>query len=534
MTTVRSRDEATRALRRVGSRDTPQPARSVRDLETVPTLEAVATAELTGGSSRLRGLLFGLDVIAASVGFVLTIGLPTALQGLDATGWTALIATVVAAIVVTMLAIGSQGLYRSRTCAVRAVETVRLGRAVAVATVVALLVANAMNLSVGIAAAIAAVCVTWFLLSATRGLYGAWLRKLRMEGRFCRQVVVVGTGDEGYELYKLVEQHPELGIRVSGIVGPRHSLAQWDGEVRWLGEVADADVAVQAAGANGVIIAVSDISADELNHLTRGLLRDGIHVQLSSGLRGIDGRRLRSVPLAHEPLFYLEPVTLSLWQLRTKRLLDLILASIIFLVALPVLAAAALAVKLGDGGAVLFRQTRVGQDGAPFSLMKLRTMVPDAEERLVDLTFANEREGGPLFKLTQDPRRTKVGRFLERTSLDELPQLINVLRGDMSLVGPRPALPHEVAQFDDELLGRQRVLPGITGLWQVEGRENPAFDVYRRLDLFYVENWSVGFDLAILMSTFQSVLMRLLWRSSSTELSVTPDLTGSAPVTQSS
>ena len=140
-------------------------------------------------------------------------------------------------------------------------------------------------------------------------------------------------------------------------------------------------------------------------------------------------------------------------------------------------------------------------------------MVPDAEERLVDLTFANEREGGPLFKLTQDPRRTKVGRILERTSLDELPQLINVLRGDMSLVGPRPALPHEVAQFDDELLGRQRVLPGITGLWQVEGRENPAFDVYRRLDLFYVENWSVGFDLAILMSTFQSVLMRLLWRS---------------------
>ena len=234
-----------------------------------------------------------------------------------------------------------------------------------------------------------------------------------------------------------------------------------------------------------------------------------MHVQLSSGLRGIDQSRLRSLPLAHEPLFYLEPASLSRWQLAAKRMLDLVLASIIFVLALPVLAIAALAVKLGDGGAVLFRQTRVGQDGAPFSLLKLRTMVPDAEERLVDLTFANEREGGPLFKLTQDPRRTKVGRILERTSLDELPQLINVLRGEMSLVGPRPALPHEVAQFDDELLDRQRVLPGITGLWQVEGRENPAFDVYRRLDLFYVENWSVGFDLAILMSTFQSVLMRL-------------------------
>ncbi len=531
MTTVRSRDEATRALRRVGPRDRTPATRPMRELETVP-LEAVATAELTSGSSKLRGLLFGLDAISATVGFLLTLGLSVIVGGVGRSGLTALLVTVMAAIGVTLLAIASQGLYRSRTCAVRAVETVRLGRAVAVATAVALLAANAMDLSIGFGAAIAAVAGTWFLLSATRGLYGAWLGKLRVQGRFCRQVVVVGTGDEGYELFKLVEQHPELGIRVSGVVGPRHSLARWDGEIQWLGEIADADLAVHAAGANGVIIAVSDISSDELNHLTRGLLEDGVHVQLSSGLRGIDGRRLRSVPLAHEPLFYLEPASLSLWQLRTKRVLDLILASLIFLISLPVLAVAALAVKLGDGGSVLFRQTRIGQDGAPFSLLKLRTMVPDAEERLVDLTFANEREGGPLFKLTQDPRRTKVGRILERTSLDELPQLINVLRGDMSLVGPRPALPHEVAQFDDELLGRQRVLPGITGLWQVEGRENPAFDVYRRLDLFYVENWSVGFDLAILMSTFQSVLMRLLWRSESTELTVTAELGDRTPATQ--
>ncbi|MGZ8734384.1 MAG: sugar transferase, partial [Acidimicrobiia bacterium] len=117
---------------------------------------------------------------------------------------------------------------------------------------------------------------------------------------------------------------------------------------------------------------------------------------------------------------------------------------------------------------------------------------------------------GPLFKLERDPRRTRVGHILERTSIDELPQLINVLRGEMSLVGPRPALPHEVEQFDDELLGRQDVTPGITGLWQVEGRDNPDFEVYRRLDLFYVENWSVGLDLAIMLATAQAVLGRLL------------------------
>ncbi len=135
----------------------------------------------------------------------------------------------------------------------------------------------------------------------------------------------------------------------------------------------------------------------------------------------------------------------------TKRVMDVTLASLVLVVASPVLAAAAIAVKLGDGGAVLFRQTRVGRDGREFQLFKLRTMVPDAESRLIDLTFANERQDGPLFKLTQDPRRTRVGRILERTSLDELPQLFNVLRGDMSLVGPRPALPHEVEQFDEEL-----------------------------------------------------------------------------------
>ena len=136
-------------------------------------------------------------------------------------------------------------------------------------------------------------------------------------------------------------------------------------------------------------------------------------------------------------------------------------------------------------------------------------MVEDAEEQLVDLSVENERTG-PLFKLERDPRRTKVGRVLERTSIDELPQLINVLRGEMSLVGPRPALPQEVEQFDDELLGRQDVTPGITGLWQVEGRDNPEFEVYRRLDLFYVENWSVGLDLAIMLGTAQAVLGRLV------------------------
>jgi lipopolysaccharide/colanic/teichoic acid biosynthesis glycosyltransferase len=166
-------------------------------------------------------------------------------------------------------------------------------------------------------------------------------------------------------------------------------------------------------------------------------------------------------------------------------------------------------VKLGDRGPVLFRQQRVGLDGATFDVLKFRTMRVDAEEQLAKLEAANERNG-PLFKMERDPRVTRVGRFLRETSFDELPQLVNVLRGEMSLVGPRPALPSEVERFEPELRQREQVPPGITGLWQVEARDNPSFEAYRRLDLFYVENWSITLDLRIKLGTVEHLLVRLV------------------------
>jgi lipopolysaccharide/colanic/teichoic acid biosynthesis glycosyltransferase len=190
-----------------------------------------------------------------------------------------------------------------------------------------------------------------------------------------------------------------------------------------------------------------------------------------------------------------------------KRTLDLGLASVAVVLVLPMLAAAALAIKLEDGGPLLFRQKRVGRNGEAFTLFKLRTMVPDAEQQLQALQERNQRMG-PLFKLAADPRITSAGRILRATSIDELPQLFNVLQGTMSLVGPRPALPEEMQQFDDRLQARTQVPPGITGLWQVEARDNPSFGAYRRLDLFYVENWSVGLDLGILLATVGVVLTR--------------------------
>jgi lipopolysaccharide/colanic/teichoic acid biosynthesis glycosyltransferase len=172
-----------------------------------------------------------------------------------------------------------------------------------------------------------------------------------------------------------------------------------------------------------------------------------------------------------------------------------------------VLAVAAILIKARDRGPVFFRQTRIGRDGEPFTVLKLRTMCADAEARLEEVKALNERSG-PLFKMEHDPRVTPVGRILRATSIDELPQLFNVLSGRMSLVGPRPALPDEVATFDAELLGRLQVRPGITGLWQVEARDNPSFDSYRRLDLFYVENWSLLLDIVVLIDTVPAVIER--------------------------
>jgi lipopolysaccharide/colanic/teichoic acid biosynthesis glycosyltransferase len=169
---------------------------------------------------------------------------------------------------------------------------------------------------------------------------------------------------------------------------------------------------------------------------------------------------------------------------------------------------AALGIKLQDLGPVLFKQYRIGHQGDPFVLYKLRTMREGAESETGDLLELDMRDG-PLTKFSRDPRVTMLGRVLRATSIDELPQLWNVLNGTMSLVGPRPAIPNEVVHFDAELRARESVRPGITGLWQVEGRDNPSFAAYRRFDLFYIQNWSIALDLMILAVTVESVIARI-------------------------
>ena len=408
-----------------------------------------------------------------------------------------------------VLALGR--LYAVQVLPLRSTEIARLGWVAAASGLAARAVpgpARSTSLVVGVGVLAAFLALVW-----TRGSFRLWLAMQRNQGRFQRPVVVVGANAEGAGLVRLLRDHPEIGFDVRGVLGDSASFAQPGRtlDAPWLGTPEDTANVLAATGASGVIIAATAVAPDTLNRMSRDLIHDGVHVHVSTGLHGISHSRLRPLAMAHEPIFHVRTATLARWQHVAKRVVDATAASVGIVLTAPLLALAAVAIKLEDGGPVFFRQERVGRNGVPFTILKLRTMVPNAEQLKAGLQEANDRKG-PLFKLKADPRRTRVGRLLEAASVDELPQLLNVLRGTMSLVGPRPPLPSEFEQFDDELRHRQDVRPGITGLWQVEARDNPSFDAYRRLDLFYVENWSITLDLAIILATVGAVLGRW-WRS---------------------
>lgn len=349
------------------------------------------------------------------------------------------------------------------------------------------------------------------LLITGRTVYRAWLAGARSAGRFTHKVVIVGADPAGQELRLSLDDHPELGYDVVGVIGSRYQASRNGLEDLWIGAAEHTAELVAASGASGAIISSSAFDSDTINQLTQELLAGGHHVHLNTGISGIDQRRLRSVHVGYEPLLYVERVKISRVQLWAKTALDMTLAALMTVLTAPIILVSALAIKLEDRGPVIFRQQRVGRDGVPFQVLKLRTMRVNAESELDALREHNDRSG-PLFKLHADPRVTRVGGVLRALSIDELPQLWNVLKGDMSLVGPRPALPSEAAEFTARLQDRTRVLPGITGLWQVEARDNPSFRAYERLDLFYVDNWSIGLDVMILIATAESELSRVLRR----------------------
>lgn len=457
------------------------------------------------GSRRLRLGSVLLDLVVVAVGWLIGMALGGSASGMGTSA-----TTLAAALVVHWLAYQRAGLYRSRITAIRLEEMRRVLRTTLVVAGILVLLGRLTLISVPIGVAALATSVTLPMMYAERAVLRAWLLSQRAAGRFCRSVVIVGTNDETAAMYDILSQHPELGFDVVGVYGDQVEAERLGLGGLWKGDEFSASSQVQAGNITGAIVSTSSLDADSLNRVTRDLLAIGAHVHLSSRLAGFASHRLRAQSIAYEPLIYLERLQLAGWQTLLKRTIDLVIASIALVPASIIIGVFAMAVKIEDRGPAIFRQTRIGRGGQPFDVLKLRTMVVDAEARLAALRAEANERSGPLFKMEHDPRFTRVGRFMDLTSINELPQLWNVIRGEMSIVGPRPALPSEYAEFDTALQTRTVVQPGITGLWQVEARDNPSFDAYRRFDLHYVENWSPTLDIVILIATAESVLARLL------------------------
>ena len=272
-----------------------------------------------------------------------------------------------------------------------------------------------------------------------------------------------------------------------------------------LGSIDHLPHVVRKTGAELVVVCLGAMDAERFAPMVRELNVDGVDVALSTGLGKVALRRVNLGHVSGRPLVRITPAPLGGWHMATKRVFDIVGSALLILLTAPVMALTAVAIRIEDGGKAIFRQTRVGKAGAPFTIYKFRTMVENAEQLQIDLR--NDHVDGPVFKMRGDPRVTRIGRLLRKTSMDELPQLFNIFTGDMSLVGPRPLPVHEVEAAPASFLDRQAVKPGLTGRWQVSGRSDTGFAELDELDRWYVDNWSLGQDLEILAKTVPAVLL---------------------------
>ncbi len=343
-----------------------------------------------------------------------------------------------------------------------------------------------------------------------RMLWRVWLRRSRLRGNFKNSVVVVGRESDIIASVAALERAPgaDLALAGVGVLGPHNGVppsvttharpVEGPADVRDLALHLDAD---------SVLVAGHSASVTFIRDLSWALESTSINLLLSPHLLTIASPRL--LVRATERLSYVHVIAphFSGSKFIRKRIVDLAVSSFALVMTAPLFIAISVLVHREDRGPVFFRQTRIGRGGTPFTILKFRSMVPSAERDHAVLCGTNDADG-PLFKLRDDPRVTRIGGFLRRHSLDELPQFINVFLGNMSVVGPRPPLPAEVARYDSAAARRLLVKPGLTGLWQVNGRSDLAWDDGVLLDLYYVESWTLAGDIDIIFRTIGSVLER--------------------------
>ncbi|WP_251445760.1 sugar transferase [Microbacterium sp. USTB-Y] len=343
------------------------------------------------------------------------------------------------------------------------------------------------------------------LLLLGRWAWRSWLHRQRLQGAFVQRALLMGERTQLRHVAEQIQGVPSVGFQIVGAItesGTRNDLVPGVPVIAGFGDVV---TQLDVVGADTVIFSGSDsISPQQMREIGWNLESRGIDLIVAPALTDIAGPRIHARPVAGLPLIYVDFPTFEGGRYLTKRAADIVVSALGLLLLSPLFLFIAVMVRR-DGGPALFRQERVGLDGRSFAMLKFRTMVVDAEERLKGLLDRTDGNG-MLFKMKTDPRVTPFGRWLRRYSIDELPQLINVLRGDMSLVGPRPPLASEVQRYDNHVRRRFLVKPGITGLWQVSGRSDLSWEDSVRLDLYYVENWSPAGDLMILWRTVRAVI----------------------------
>ncbi|WP_141366066.1 sugar transferase [Glutamicibacter uratoxydans] len=350
------------------------------------------------------------------------------------------------------------------------------------------------------------------LLVVGRWTVSKWVRKNRRNGYFTRNVLILGSPSAVEHLHERLESSPEAGYHATAAALPGFSFNSPSGDELPLpvltvsSHVRDIVAAIDGNGIDVVAISAgSNIKPRKIRELGWELQARSISMVMAPALTDIAGPRIHTQPVAGLPLIHVSTPKLVGFQAGIKRAFDIIGAALAMLLLSPVFLITALAIRAGSPGPVFYEQERVGTLGNVFQMFKFRSMIVNAD-KLIDELKDDSTGNGILFKMKDDPRVTRVGAFIRRYSIDELPQLWNVLKGDMSMVGPRPPLKSEVDQYEQYVERRLLVKPGITGLWQVSGRSDLTWDESVRLDLFYVENWSLIQDLTILIRTVKAVL----------------------------
>jgi exopolysaccharide biosynthesis polyprenyl glycosylphosphotransferase len=412
-------------------------------------------------------------------------------------------------LVIWAFAFSLQGVYRSHRLSSLREELNEIGRAIFFASAALLIVGQLGKWrTITILTAATVGVIAMLLIGTTRALLRLNLRRLRLRGHNLKKILIIGTGPRAEWFARQVLYRHDFGYSLVGYVDTKVRFNNNGlSHVNWLGDVSDLPRIISNEVIDEVFIALPIKSQySQIESAITTLEEQGIPVHLLSDLFPHKLARSRAWEFEGTPLLSLHSAPSVTWKTEVKRLVDIMASASLLALLFPLLTLVAVAIKLDSRGPVFFIQDRIGFNKRRFRMLKFRTMRRDAEARMKEIEHLNEKSG-PIFKIRNDPRITRLGRWLRRASIDELPQLVNVLLGDMSIVGPRPLAVRDALKMEEAWQKRRfSVKPGLTCLWQVSGRSNLSFEQWMQLDLEYIDRWSLVLDWSILLRTIPAIL----------------------------